>query len=415
MNQSRFGKMLARGAVVSWRDQPTQYDIEALHANTERVGLVIRVRWAIIGALALFSVVGATIYGLSVDLTTFTDNMVVPALAMLFVAGYNTYYQMTYRRLGNLAFLNQAQLVFDILVVSVLVYYSGGVYSWFSTMYLLFILEGAFIQPKRSQVWLLVGTAAVCYGIVVFGVYARWLPHVQMPFVNNELQGNLTFVLVRYLWFLTMYVGVAIVGMLMMKSIRARERELRESSFVDDLTGLYNRQYFQRVLTTEVERARRNGRGLGLLLADVYRLGDINRTFGVDVGDALLAAFAQRLKEASAVDTGDVGFDLSVACRVGGEELALIVPELSSETDDAPSLTERLLAIAERFRSAVATTRADGVSAVVSVGVAVIPHDGDTPDQLLDAADAMLSSADRSGGNTVRATWLDGSAADAGL
>jgi diguanylate cyclase (GGDEF)-like protein len=414
VNQSRIGKVLARGAVVSWRDQPTQYDIEALRANVERVGLVIRVRWAIIAALALFSAVGATIYGLSVDFATFKDNMVVPALAMVFVAGYNTYYQMTYRRLGNLAFLNHAQLIFDIIVTSVLVYYSGGVYSWFSAMYLLFILEGAFILSRRSQVWLLVAAAAISYGIVIFGVYAGWFPHVQMPYVNNELQENFTFVLVRYLWFVTMYAGVAIVGMLMMRSIRDRESELRESSFVDDLTGLYNRQYFQRVLITETERARRNGRSLGLLLVDVYRLGEVNRTFGVDVGDALVASFAGRLREVAAAEAREEGFDPTIACRVGGEELALIVPEVARDADDTTLLTDRVLAIAERFRQAVESTRANGVSAVVSVGVAMLPHDGATPDLLLDAADRMLSLAAQEGGNTVRATWLVEDADDVG-
>lgn len=415
MNQSRIGKVLARGAVVSWRDQPTQYDIEALRANVERVGLVIRVRWAIIAALALFSAVGATIYGFSVDFATFRDNMVVPALAMIFVAGYNTYYQLTYRKLANLAFLNEAQLIFDILVTSVLVYYSGGVYSWFSAMYLLFILEGAFILPRRSQVGLLVAAAALSYGMVVFGVYAGWLPHVQMPYVNNELQANLTFVLVRYLWFLTMYAGVAIVGMLMMRSIRERESELRESSYVDDLTGLYNRQYFQRVLVTETERARRNGRGLALILADVYRLSDINRTFGVEVGDALVASFAGRLREAAEAEAREAGFDPTIACRVGGEELALIVPEVARDADDTTPLGERVLAIAERFRAAVESTRANGVSAVASVGVAMLPHDGEAPDHLLDAADRMLSFAAQEGGNTVRATWLVEDADDAGV
>jgi diguanylate cyclase (GGDEF)-like protein len=406
VNQGRIARTLARGAVVSWREQPTQYDIEALKANIERVGLVIRVRWAIVVALALFSAVGAAIYGFSVDVATFRENMLVPALAMVFVAGYNTYYQLTYRRMGNLAFLNQAQLLFDMIVTAVLVYYSGGVYSWFSAMFLIFILEGAFILPKRTQVWTLVAVAALLYGTVVFGEYLEWWPHVTMPFVNNELHANLTFVLVRYLWFVTLYSGVAVVGILMMRSIREREAELRESSFVDDLTGLYNRQYFQRVLVTEVERARRNDRSVALVLADVYGLGEVNRTFGVDVGDALVAAFATALKEAVGADAQEAGFDASIACRVGGEELALIIPDVARGEDDATSLEDRAWAIAERFRAAVERTRASGVSAVVSVGIAVLPGDGETADALYDAADRMLSLAAEAGGNTVRASWL---------
>lgn len=406
MNQGRIARTLARGAVVSWRDQPTQYDIEALRANTERVGLVIRVRWALVATLAVFSAIGALVYGATVDIDTFRDNMIVPGIALLFVLGYNSYYQLTYRRLGNLAFLNHAQLLFDIIVTSVLVYYSGGVYSWFSTMYLLFILEGAFILPRHRDVWILVATAAVTYGIVLFGEYAGWFAHVDMPFVNNQLHHNFTFVLVRYLWIITMYGGVAIVGMLMMKAIREREAELREASFIDDLTGLYNRQYFQRALATEAERARRNDRGLALILADLYRLGDINRTFGVDVGDALVAAFASSLREAARTDARDTGFDVSIACRVGGEELALIIPDVARGEDDTVPLAERALAIAEDFRAAVERARANGVSAVASIGVALMPFDGDSADALYDAADSTLSLAAEAGGNSVRASWL---------
>jgi diguanylate cyclase (GGDEF)-like protein len=275
-------------------------------------------------------------------------------------------------------------------------------------MYLLFILEGAFILPKRSQVWMLVAASALLYGAVLFGEYVGVLPHVEMPFVRNELHHNYTFVLVRYLWFVTLYTGVAIVGLLMMRSIREREAELKETSFIDDLTGLFNRQYFQRVLTTEVERARRNGRGVALVLADLYRLSEINRTFGVDVGDALVAAFADQARHAAAADAAEVGFEVCVGARVGGEEIALIVPDISPGTDDEIPLEQRALAIAERLRTGMEGVLAHGVGAVASVGVAVFPRDAHTADELFDAADAMLASASEAGGNCVRVTWIDG-------
>ncbi len=407
MNQSRIAKTLARTAVVSWREQPTQYDIEALRANLERVGLVIRVRWAIVAMLAGYSVVAASIYGLSTDRDVLIRNMTIPAIALIFVLMYNGFYQITYRRVANIAFLNQAQLLFDAIVVTVLVYYSGGVYSWFSSMYLLFILESAFILPRRSQVWMLVTVSSLLYGIVLFGEYLGWFPHIDLPFVANELYANLTYVLVRYLWKVTLYAGAALVGMLMMKSIHMRERELRESSFVDELTGLFNRPYFQRVLSTELERARRNDRGVALVMADIDGLGEVNRTFGVDVGDELLAAIGRRLRSVSESDTGEWGRGVDIACRFGGEELALIVPELGrGEGSLRIPIGERALAGAEAFRAAVESTRVSGVGVTVSIGVAIGPRDGESPDALIDAADRMLSLAASVGGNTVRASWL---------
>ncbi|MRS11846.1 MAG: GGDEF domain-containing protein [Actinobacteria bacterium] len=412
MNQSRLAKTLARTAVVSWREQPTQYDIEALRANVERVGLVIKVRWAIVAVLAGFSVVAASIYAMSVDLDVFVRNMTVPAIALVFVLLYNGIYQATYRKVANIAILNPAQLLFDIVVVTVLVYYSGGVYSWFSAMYMLFILESAFILPRKSEVWLLAIAAGLAYAVVLFGEYLGWIPHVSLPFVANELYANLTYVLVRYLWNGTLFAGAALIGMLMMKSIRERERELRESSFVDETTGLFNRPYFHRIVSTELERARRADRELALVLADVDGLGGVNRAFGVEVGDVLLAAIGERLIEVADADKGDWTRSADVACRVGGEEFALLVPEVEPADGSRTPVRERALAAAEEFRRAVEAARASGVGVTVSVGVAVGPHDGESPDALLDAADCMLSVAARAGGNTVRASWLCGGSGD---
>ena len=413
MNQSKLTKALARTAVVSWREQPTQYDIEALRANVERVGLVIRVRWAIVAVLALYSAIAASIYGATSEPDVLVRNMPVPAIALIFVLMYNGLYQITYKKVGNIAFLNLAQLLFDAAVVTVLVYYSGGVYAWCSSMYLLFILEGAFILPERSQVWILVAASSALLGLVLFGEYTGAIPHVHLPFVTNDLQHNLTYVLVRFLWKVTLNAGAALVGMLMMKTIRRREIELQEGSFVDELTGLFNRPYFQRVLPTEIERARRNDRSLALVLADVDGLGEVNRTFGVDVGDGLLAAIGRTLREISDAQAGEWARNVDIACRFGGEELALIVPEVGRYQGAPLPVAERALATAEAFRAAVEQLRVSGVSATVSVGVVVSPRDGESPDALIDAADRVLADAVAAGGNTVRASWHD-VAADVG-
>lgn len=405
MNRSKIAKALARTAIVSWRENPTQYDIEALRANIERVGLVIRVRWAIVAALTVFSAVAAFVYSRAVPFEQFVANMAIPAFALVFVLGYNVFYQMTYRRVGNVGFLNQAQLIFDIIVATVLVYYSGGVYSWFSSMYLLFVLEGAFILPRRWHVWMLVTISAVLYGLVLASEYFGWIPHVGMPFVTNHLYGNATYVMVRYLWKVTMYGGAGTIGILMMNRIRERERELRESSMTDETTGLYNRPYFHRVLSTEIERARRSGRELAIVIADVNQFGDINRVFGLDVGDEILAALGTALKEVAKEGHGNVPYDLNAACRVGGEELAVIVPEVALYDEEIAPSRERALAIAEEFRARVEDLRVRGLSVTVSVGVAVFPGDGDSFDTLIDAADRALFSGSQAGGNRVVAAW----------
>ena len=411
--QSRLARALARTAVVSWREHPTQYDIESLRANIERVGLVIRVRWAIVAALSVFSVVAAYVYAQEVPFRQFVTNMTVPAFALVFVMSYNTFYQMTYRKVGNVAFLNQAQLIFDIIVTTVLVYYSGGVYSWFSAMYLLFILEGAFILPKKWHVWLLVMVSVVLYGFVLGAEYLRWIPHVDVPFVTNHLFANGTYVLVRYLWKITMYGGAGTIGILMMQRIHIREKELRESSFVDETTGLFNRPYFHRVLAAEIERARRGGRDLAIIVADVHKFAELNRVFGLDVGDEILAALGGVLREVSHDDELDEVRDLHVACRVGGEEMAIIVPQFARYEGEVAPAGDRAMAMAEEFRSRVEGLRVRGLSVTVSVGVAVFPADGHTFDALVDAADrALYEESDAGGNRVVAAGTLDQSVED---
>lgn len=403
MKQSRIAKSLARKAVVSWRDEPTQLDIEARRANLERVRRVIRARWMIVAVLAVFSVAGATIYGLRVPFHEFVSNMFIPAFALLLVLLYNTFYQVTLPRVGNIAFLNTAQLTLDALVVTVLVHYSGGVYSWFEAMYLLFIVEAAFILPRNRDVWLIVGVCALAYGAVLGSEYWGLLPHVHMAFVANNLYHDPTYVMVRYLWDVTVYIGAGAIGIMMMSRIHAREAELQEGSFIDEMTQLYNRQYLMRILSAETARARRGGWPVGLVLIDVYRFGDFNRTFGSDEGDEMLTAVAERLREVAHA-AAESGYDANAACRVAGEELAIVMPGIVPG-GDVERARARLLDIGEQVRCAVEELRVHGLGVTVSVGLALAPRDGDTVEALMDAADEALIAAADAGGNTVRGAW----------
>ncbi len=225
MIPTRLTKMLARQVMVSWRDEPTRYDIEALQANTiasDSSSACAGLSWPRCRS-SRFLPRGPT-RGLPVGRAR--GQHVVPALALLFVLRYNTFYQLTYKRLGNIAILNHAQLIFDVLVVTVLVYYSGGVHSWFWTMYPLFILEAAFILPKRACVDDR-RRCALASGSSYWGEYVGVLPHVTMPFVDEPLYHDLTFVAVRYLWQLTVLAGTATVATLMTGAIRSPRSRAR--------------------------------------------------------------------------------------------------------------------------------------------------------------------------------------------
>ncbi|MHB9004240.1 MAG: hypothetical protein ACYC6C_09300, partial [Coriobacteriia bacterium] len=244
MSPHRLTKKLQRRLVVAYRDELTRYDIEAMQANIERVGMVIKTRWALVVALSVYSLIGGSLYARVVPFSDLILNMAVPAIALVFVLGYNTFYSSTYRRLGNIAILNHAQLLFDSLVVTVLVYYSGGAHSWFWAMYSLFVLEAAFILPRRRDAWLVAGFALLMLGVITWGEYFGLLPHVPVPFTSSDLTRNITYVSVRYLWQITVLSGTAMVATLMTAALRRREDILAAASVVDDRTGLYDRAYF---------------------------------------------------------------------------------------------------------------------------------------------------------------------------
>jgi diguanylate cyclase (GGDEF)-like protein len=394
MTPGRFQKSLARRLTVSWRQQPNQFDIEALESNVARVGLVVRVRWAIVAALVVFSVLGGGIYAVAGMFGEMFHQMVVPAVALSSVLLYNAYYQLNYRRFANIAVFNVIQLLLDILVVTVLIYYSGDVYSWFSAMYLLFVLEAALILPTRTQVFSIAAGAWGAYTAILGLVFFGALPHIAMPFVTNDLQTAGSYVAVRCLWELTILGGAAAVGTGLMDSIRIREARLSVESVKDSRTGLYNRAYFRRELGLEIERSRRDRRGVSVVLADIDGFERFNSMFGVEAGNAMLVRIAESITKAVS-HGGPADAQLIVVARYGGEEFAVLVPEA------APGDIRDGEAVAERVRLAVGDIRDEDRSVTLSVGVAAFPAHGRTAAELIGAADSALSAAKSSGGNGV--------------
>ena len=111
-----------------------------------------------------------------------------------------------------------------------------------------------------------------------------------------------------------------------------RFREARRLADLDALTGLHNRRYFHEMLAREVARAQRYSRSLALVIFDLDDFKAINDRIGHLAGDGVLAEAADRIR--------DVVRSADVACRVGGDEFAVILPE--SSLRDADQLYKRL-------------------------------------------------------------------------
>ena len=171
--------------------------------------------------------------------------------------------------------------------------------------------------------------------------------------------------------------------------LRHRLAESVELSITDPLTGLHNRRYMEGHMRTLVAEAARTGRSLSMLIADIDHFKGVNDTWGHDVGDMVLREFAVRLKHNTR------GIDL--ACRLGGEEFVIIMPD----TDMA-----RAYQIGERMRACVAADdfpiAADkGIRVTASVGIGTFETPEDTPETIFKRADKALYSAKRQGRNRV--------------
>jgi diguanylate cyclase (GGDEF)-like protein/PAS domain S-box-containing protein len=172
-------------------------------------------------------------------------------------------------------------------------------------------------------------------------------------------------------------------------NIKLREN-LKTQSIRDPLTNLNNRRYMEESLSREISLAQRRIHSLGIIMLDVDNFRNFNNTYGHDVGDIALKVVGQFLS--AHTRAGDI------ACRYGGEEFLLILPEAS---------LENALRRAEEVREGVRLMGLNhGHSALstltVSLGVSCFPDHGITPETLVGAADQALLQAKAAGKNCVR-------------
>lgn len=161
-------------------------------------------------------------------------------------------------------------------------------------------------------------------------------------------------------------------------------------ALVDSLTGLYNRRYLEVHLQKLIQKNETANKTLGVLIMDIDLFKGVNDTYGHGVGDEILKIFGERLQH------NIRGFDM--AARLGGEEFAIILPDVSEEM--AYQISERLRrAIAdEPFKCASPEGQ---VSITTSIGGALIRSNNRTVEEVLKRADVCLYEAKNAGRNAT--------------
>ena len=161
---------------------------------------------------------------------------------------------------------------------------------------------------------------------------------------------------------------------------------VKQLAYLDGLTGIFNRRFFELRIMEEIERARRYGTGMAVIMADIDQFKRLNDEFGHVLGDEVLrqvsSLFHQQLRK------------IDVVCRYGGEEFGILLTQTNAK---------HAMKIAEKLRKMVEGWLFPGVprTVTISAGAAAFPEQGTTRDELVRAADSALYAAKQAGRNKV--------------
>ena len=250
------------------------------------------------------------------------------------------------------------------LLVATFIYFTGGTSAGAYAMYMMWIVATSayFFSFSLTLVSILIACGG--YAVALYADDAP-LPELHLAFAIAALTVS------------------AVVLTLMRQRLDVVISHLQHLSRTDSLTGLPNRREFDERLAEELERARRaHGRPIGLVMLDLDRFKEVNDRYGHQRGDECLVRFGRILAAESR--TSDL------AARTGGEEFAVLVPEVENRAE-AVGLANRILG---RVHAEFAD---EPFQLTVSAGVSAFPEDADGREGLLRSADAALYEAKREG------------------
>ncbi len=177
---------------------------------------------------------------------------------------------------------------------------------------------------------------------------------------------------------------------IMNQKLEEAKKELFKDSITDKLSNLYNRRYFTEVSSTLLNSSRRSNEPLSVLMLDIDLFKNVNDTYGHGVGDKVIVACANVLKE--------VARSSDVVTRYGGEEFVILLPD--TDIDDALNLAHRIKDMVKVCH--IYITEAEFINITISIGVTQVDYEEDTDiDGLIKRADIALYTAKKMGRNRV--------------
>lgn len=388
---------------------------EALETKAEqRLLLVIKARWFLIGLLAFHGLIGIIVhlfYNQSPSYQEITEISFYPTFIFLALASYNLFFHLGWHKLPtwwkpHVKTFIFYQLGMDIAIVLLLIHFSGGVTSWLWPLLLVINLELTFLLSAVWQILLVGSLAGAGYSLLGFLEYNHYLSIYSMPYFPQQLQYNPAFVVSMLFWVNLICSCACFVSIYMH---RDEHKKIKERVVRDGLTSLYNRRYFNYHLNSEIKRAQRYGRVVSLIMFDLDNFKQYNDTFGHVQGDALLQWIANIFKLNIRCSDISPKYEIDIACRYGGEEFAIILPETDSDKSihtaeiirkQVERHTSGALSLAERIRTTLESAKfRDSQKITISAGIASFPTNATNAKELIEAADKAMYIAKNSGKN----------------
>ena len=209
-------------------------------------------------------------------------------------------------------------------------------------------------------------------------------PSTKVPYRNQILSVQIAEVLTKN--------GKSVGTAAIFKDVTAEtkiQEDLKRLARTDNLTGLYNRRHFDEVSKIELSRSVRYHHPLSVLIIDIDHFKKVNDTHGHNVGDTVIKAISKLIQEAIR--------EFDIACRCGGEEFVILLP--NTPIQDGYAFSERLRKIVEAWHLG-------DLMVTVSIGLAASPPNPLTSvDDLVKAADLQLYQAKHAGRNQVMCQW----------
>jgi len=257
-------------------------------------------------------------------------------------------------------------LVFEILLLTFVIYSTGAEESRYKNLYFISIIIASI--RFGSNMGLFASTLSAV------GIVFNDLINLMHLSENTYLEADIIIVIIFFVtgWML---------GTFMENEIKYR-KQLSERANTDEVTGLYNHRYFQERLNIEIEKAKKGNYKIALIMIDLDYFKFYNDTFGHQQGDVLL-------KEIGEVIKGCIT-DKGIMCRYGGDEFAIILKDI--EADEASQ-------VAETIRKSISGKMYFGEDSLpnsnitISVGIALYPENAMDKDELIKKADDAMYKA----------------------